>query len=294
MNFKAGFISVVGRPNVGKSTLVNELIGRKLSITSHRVQTTRHRINAIVTTDNYQMVFTDTPGIHIGNKNAINSYMNKVASTSIKEVDIILWLIEVNKFNKEDMRVMEHISQTKVPVILGINKIDKLKTMTSLLTFLVKIKKKYNFNEIFPLSAFNKKDVKKLRLQILKYLPVQSFIFDKQCITDRSEKFIVTEFIREKLIRHLSAELPYGVTVDIEKYKLEKKIQHISACIYVNKLSHKNIVIGRNGIMLKNIGTEARLSIESFLYKKVFLQLWVKLANNWVNNKNKLASLGYD
>jgi GTP-binding protein Era len=294
MSFQSGFIAVIGRPNVGKSTLINELIGQKLSITSHRPQTTRHRIHAIDTRDNYQMVFVDTPGIHMGNKKAINSYMNRAASSSIKDVDMILWLVETGKWTKEDARVLEHVSQVDIPVILCVNKIDKLKTAQEVLPFLEKIGQKYQPTDMFPLSAFKKNDTKALRELILKHLPEQEMIFDPDFITDRSEKFIVAEFIREKLMRHLEDELPYDLTVEIEQYELDGKMQRISARILVEKASQKNIVIGNKGEMLKIIGTEARQSIEGFLDRKVFLKLWVKVSTGWSDDKRALASLGYD
>ncbi|CAB9540541.1 GTP-binding protein Era [Bathymodiolus brooksi thiotrophic gill symbiont] len=294
MNHKAGFIAVVGRPNVGKSTLTNELIGQKLSITSHRPQTTRHRIHAIDTSDNYQMVFVDTPGMHIGNAKAINAYMNRTASASINDVDIILWLIEVDKWTKEDARVLEHVSRAEVPVILCVNKIDKLRSKQAVLPFLEKIGKKYQPNDFFPLSAFKKPDTQALRTLILKYLPEQDNIFDPDYVTDRSEKFIVAEFIREKLMRHLEDELPYDLTVEIEHYELDGTMQRISARILVEKASQKYIVIGNKGDMLKLIGTEARKSIEGFLERKVFLKLWVKVSTGWSDDKRALASLGYD
>ncbi len=294
MNFQSGFIAVIGRPNVGKSTLVNELIGQKLSITSHRPQTTRHRIHAIDTRDNYQMVFVDTPGIHMGNKKAINSYMNRAASSSIKDVDMILWLVESGKWTKEDARVLEHVSQVDVPVILCVNKIDKLKIAQDVLPFLEKLGQKYQPTDLFPLSAFKKRDIEALRKLILKHLPEQEMIFDPDFITDRSEKFIVAEFIREKLMRHLEDELPYDLTVEIEQYELDGNMQRISARILVDKASQKNIVIGSKGEMLKLIGTEARKSIEGFLDRKVFLKLWVKVSTGWSDDKRALISLGYD
>jgi GTP-binding protein Era len=294
MGFQAGFIAVVGRPNVGKSTLVNELIGQKLSITSHRPQTTRHRIHAIDTTDDYQMVFVDTPGVHIGNKKAINAYMNRAASSSIKDVDMILWLVEVGKWTKEDARVLEHVSQVDVPVIMCINKIDKLPSPQAALPFLEKIGQIYQPTDMFPLSAFQKKDTTALRELVLKHLPEQDMIFDADFITDRSEKFVVAEFIREKLMRHLEEELPYELTVEIEQYELDGNMQRIAARIFVEKESQKNIVIGSKGEMLKIIGTEARQSIEGFLERKVFLKLWVKVSTGWSDSKRSLASLGYD
>ena len=294
MDFKSGFVAVIGRPNVGKSTIVNEFMGQKLTITSPKPQTTRHRIHAIDTTKDHQIVFVDTPGIHISRKKAINSYMNRAASSSLKDVDVILWLVEAGLWTKEDDRVLEHVSSLDCPVILVINKIDKLKHPDMLLPYLQDMSVKYNADEVYPLSAFKKNDVSKLKSMILKYLPVQSMIFDPDFITDRSEKFIVAEFIREKLMRHLSDELPYDLTVEIEKYELDGELQRVSAKIFVDKTSQKNIVIGKNGEMLKRIGTEARKSIEGFLEKKVFLQLWVKVSAGWSDDKKSLSSLGYD
>ena len=294
MDFKSGFVAVIGRPNVGKSTIINEFMGQKLTITSPKPQTTRHRIHAIDTTKDYQIVFVDTPGIHISRKKAINSYMNRAASSSLKDVDVILWLVEAGLWTKEDDRVLEHVSNLDCPVIMVINKIDKLKHPDMLLPYLQDMSVKYNADEVYPLSAFKKNDVSKLKSMILKYLPVQSMIFDPDFITDRSEKFIVAEFIREKLMRHLSDELPYDLTVEIEKYELDRELQRISAKIFVDKNSQKNIVIGKNGEMLKRIGTEARKSIEGFLEKKVFLQLWVKVSAGWSDDKKSLSSLGYD
>jgi len=294
MSFQSGFVAVVGRPNVGKSTLINELVGQKISITSHRPQTTRHRINAIDTQHKYQMVFVDTPGIHVGDKKAINSYMNRTASSSFSEVDIILWLVEVGKWTKEDKRVLEHVNKTDIPVIICVNKIDKLNSNNLVLPYLEKIKEKVKVNEVFPLSAFKLSDTKALKKLILKYLPEQNALYEKDYITDRSERFIVAEFIREKLMRNLSSEIPYELTVEIEKFDLDGKMYRIAARIFVDKTSQKSIVIGRNGQMLKKIGEESRLSIEGFLERKVFLELWVKVKQGWSDDKRALASLGYD
>jgi GTP-binding protein Era len=294
MSFQAGFIAVVGRPNVGKSTLTNELIGQKLSITSHRPQTTRHRIHAIDTTDNYQMVFVDTPGIHIGSKKAINAYMNRAASLTFNDVDMILWLVEAGKWTKEDERVLEHIGKVDVPVVLCVNKIDKFEKNDQVLPFLQKLSEKYDAAEVFPLSAFKKAHSSALRSLILKYLPQREAIFDADYITDRTEKFVVAEFIREKLMRNLSNELPYDLTVEIEKFELDGRMYRIAARIFVDKASQKSIVIGHKGAVLKKIGEESRISIEGFLEKKVFLELWVKVRQGWSDDKRALASLGYD
>jgi len=294
MSFQSGFVAVIGRPNVGKSTLINELIGQKLSITSHRPQTTRHRIHAIENQTNYQMIFVDTPGFHIDNKKAINSYMNKTASASLLEVDMILWLVEVLKWTKEDQRVMEHLLKTNVPIILCVNKIDNLNTKDEALPYLENLGEKFQANEIFPLSAFNKNHTNDLRKLILKYLPKQKALFDSVYVTDRSQRFVVAEFIREKLMRNLSNELPYDLTVEIEKFDLDGKMYRIAARIFVEKSSQKSIVIGDKGKMLKQIGEESRISIEGFLEKKVFLELWVKVRQGWSDDKRALASLGYD
>ena len=294
MNFQSGFIAVVGRPNVGKSTLINELIGQKLSITSHKPQTTRHRIHAIDTQTNYQMIFVDTPGIHIGNKKAINSYMNKTASSSLSEADMILWLVEALKWTKEDERVMEHLTKIKVPIILCVNKIDNLNTKDEILPYLENLGEKFQANEVFPLSAFKKNHTNGLRKLILKHLPQQEALFESDYVTDRSQRFVVAEFIREKLMRNLSNELPYDLTVEIEKFDLDGQMYRIAARIFVEKSSQKSIVIGDKGKMLKQIGEESRVSIEGFLERKVFLELWVKVRQGWSNDKRALASLGYD
>ncbi len=294
MSFQSGFIAVVGRPNVGKSTLINELIGQKLSITSHKPQTTRHRIHAIDTQTNYQMIFVDTPGIHIGNKKAINSYMNKTASSSFSEVDIILWLVEALKWTKEDERVMEHLTKIEVPIILCVNKIDNLNTKDEILPYLENLGEKFQANEVFPLSAFKKNHTNGLRKLILKHLPQQEALFESDYVTDRSQRFVVAEFIREKLMRNLSNELPYDLTVEIEKFDLDGQMYRIAARIFVEKPSQKGIVIGDKGKMLKQIGEESRVSIEGFLERKVFLELWVKVRQGWSNDKRALASLGYD
>ena len=294
MNFQSGFIAVVGRPNVGKSTLINELIGQKLSITSHKPQTTRHRIHAIDTQTNYQMIFVDTPGIHIGNKKAINSYMNKTASSSLSDVDMILWLVEALKWTKEDQRVMEHLTKIKVPIILCVNKIDNLSTKDEILPYLENLGEKFQANEVFPLSAFKKNHTNGLRKLILKHLPQQEALFESDYVTDRSQRFVIAEFIREKLMRNLSNELPYDLTVEIEKFDLDGQMYRIAARIFVEKPSQKSIVIGDKGKMLKQIGEESRISIEGYLESKVFLELWVKVRQGWSNNKRALASLGYD
>jgi GTP-binding protein Era len=240
------------------------------------------------------MVFVDTPGIHIGSKKAINAYMNRAASSTFNDVDMILWLVEAGKWTKEDERVLEHIGRVDVPVVLCVNKIDKLTKNDQVLPYLQKLSEKYQAAEVFPLSAFKKAHSSALRTLILKYLPQREAIFDADFITDRSQKFVVAEFIREKLMRNLSNELPYDLTVEIEKFELDGRMYRIAARIFVDKTSQKSIVIGKKGEVLKKIGEESRHSIEGFLGKKVFLELWVKVRQGWSDDKRALASLGYD
>ena len=220
--------------------------------------------------------------------------MNKTASSSFSEVDMILWLVEALKWTKEDQRVMEHLIKIEVPIILCVNKIDNLNTKDKILPYLEKLGEKFKANEVFPLSAFKKNHTNDLRKLILKLLPQQEALFESDYVTDRSQRFVVAEFIREKLMRNLSNELPYDLTVEIEKFDLDGQMYRISARIFVEKASQKSIVIGSKGKMLKQIGEESRVSIEGFLEKKVFLELWVKVRQGWSNDKRALASLGYD
>ena len=293
-NFKAGFVAIIGRPNVGKSTLTNELLGQKIVITSHKAQTTRHQIQVVDSTKDYQMVLLDTPGMHMGNKGALNSYMNKVASNSLADADVVLWLIEAGIWKKEDNRVLEHLQNIEVPVIICINKVDKIQDKEKLLKFLPLIAEKYNASDIFPMSSFDHKDIEKLRNLIIKKLPKNEVIFDPEYITTRNDRFIVAEFIREKLMRNLNDELPYDLTVQINKWEIINNVTHIYATILVDKKSQKTIVIGSKGSMLKKISTESRKSIEGFLQTKVFLKTWVKVASGWSSDKSSLKDLGYD
>jgi GTP-binding protein Era len=292
--FKSGFVAIIGRPNVGKSTLTNELLGQKVVITSHKAQTTRHQIQVIDSTDEYQMVLLDTPGMHIGNASPLNSYMNKSASSSLADADVVLWLLEAGIWTKEDTRVLEHLQNISVPVIICINKVDKITDKEKLLHYLTDVSKKYPADELFPMSSFDNKDIKKLRTLVVQKLPQGEYIFDPEYITTRNDKFIVSEFIREKLMRNLGDELPYDLTVVIDKFEKVGKTIHIYATILVDKKSHKTIIIGNNGAMIKKISTESRKSIEGFLLEKVFLKTWVKVAGGWASDKNSLKSLGYD
>lgn len=291
--FRAGFVAVIGKPNVGKSTLINELIGQKLTITSPKPQTTRHRISTIISDNDYQLVLVDTPGIHINNKNALNRYMNRAASGGIKEVDVILYLLDLRHFSSEDKRILTYIKQEQTPVICAVNKIDKLKDKKQLLTRLTNISKYYDFNELVPISAFNPKDVAYIKKQIINYLPIQNAIFNSDYLTDKSDEFIISEFIREQLMRLLSNEVPYAATVKIEHFQRLNKLYRIAAKIVLDKPSQKTIIIGKNARMLKKIGIGARKNIENFLMSKIYLKLHVSVVNNWSNDNNRLASFGY-
>ena len=294
-NTYSGFIALVGRPNVGKSTLLNKLIGQKLSITSKKPQTTRHRILGIDTCENYQLVYLDSPGIHLSQKKAINQYMNQAVFSVIYDADVVVLIIEALKWTDLEDNIINKFSEVKVPVILCVNKVDKVKEKESLLPFIDKVKEKYAFREILLISAKHGQAVDALKTQLKHYLPAGPFYYQEDAVTDRPMRFIVSEMVREKVFRLCGQELPYGVTVDIEQFKVESpKLTRISALIYVDKESHKRMIIGHKGEKLKQIGQAARQEIETLLETKVFLQLWCKVKSGWADNEKALSSLGYD
>ncbi len=294
-NYKSGFISIVGRTNVGKSTLLNTLIGQKISIISNRPQTTRNNIRCIRTTDTSQMVFIDTPGFHKP-KSKLSDYMVEVAGESFKEVDLILFLVEEDlKIGKGDEFLLEKLKNEKIPVILVINKIDKIKKEDILVK--IKLYEKYDFiKDIVPISAFKGENIDTLVEIIEKYLPYGPMYFPEDMVTDRSERFVVSELIREKLLRSLKEEIPHGTAVEVMKMKKreDKEIYDIEANIYTERENHKRIIIGKGGNMLKKIGTESRKEIEHMLDCKVNLKLWVKVKDEWRDKPNILNSLGYN
>jgi len=293
-NFKCGYIAIIGRPNMGKSTLLNHMLGLKLSITSRKPQTTRHQILGVKTVDNGQFIFVDTPGIHSGGNRAINRYMNRAASSVIHDVDVILFLVQALKWTDEDQLVLKKLEQVDVPVVLLVNKVDKISDKDQLLPFISDVSEKYNFANVIPISATQGDNVQQLEDYLLTQLPEAPPFFQDDEFTDRSSRFLAAEIIREKLVRELGNELPYQTTVEIERYKDEEKITRIHALILVETKGQKIIVIGDKGARLKSIGTKARKDIEALIDRKVFLQLWVKVKSGWSDSEVSLRSLGYD
>ena len=293
-NFKCGYIAIIGRPNMGKSTLLNHLLGLKLSITSRKPQTTRHQIMGVKTVDNGQFIFVDTPGIHSGGNRAINRYMNRAASSVIHDVDVVLFLVQAMKWTDEDELVLKKLEQVDMPVVLLVNKVDKIADKDQLLPFISDISSKYDFANVIPISATQGDNVQQLEDYVLSQLPEGPPVFQADEFTDRSTRFLVAEIIREKLVRELGNELPYQTTVEIEQYKDEENITRIHALILVETKGQKVIVIGDKGARLKSIGTKARKDIEKLIDRKVFLQLWVKVKSGWSDSEASLRSLGYD
>ncbi len=291
--FRCGLIAIVGRPNVGKSTLMNYLLGQKISITSRKPQTTRHRILGIKTTEQAQTIYVDTPGIHLDAKKAMNKYMNRAATTSLADVDLILFVVEAREWNDEDEYVVNRLKNEKAPVLLVINKIDTLRSREDLLPLMQKLSQKMNFKEVLPVSAIKGDSVAQLEQTLIGYLPEQAMIFPEDYITDRSERFLAAEMVREKLMRSMGKELPYAVTVEIEQFKNDNGMLHINALIWVERQSQKKIVIGKGGSKLKEIGKQSRLDMERLFGQKVFLELWVKVKEGWSDNERILSSLGY-
>ncbi len=291
--FKSGYVAIVGRPNVGKSTLLNYIVGQKLSITADKPQTTRHQILGVKSTDTTQVVYVDTPGIHTGGKKAINRYMNKAATSITEDVDVIVFIVQALKWTDEDQSVLNKLKQTKLPLILAVNKIDWITDKARLLPYLQQLQEKHNFTDIIPISAQKGTHVQELEELIEKYLPEGMPFFPDDQLTDRSVRFLSAEIIREKLVRELGEELPYQTTVEIESFKEEENVVRIHATVLVETKGQKTIVIGKKGERLKSISTSARLDIEKLLDEKVFLRIWVKVRKGWSDDEQALLSLGY-
>ena len=291
--YKSGFATLIGRPNVGKSTLMNRLIGQKIAITSNRPQTTRNRIQTVLTTEEGQIVFLDTPGIHKA-KNKLGEYMVNVAERTMEDVDVILWLVEPTDFiGAGERHIIEQLKKTKTPVILVINKIDTVKK-DALFAFIDTYRKELDFQEIVPVSALKGNNTDELVKCIFKYLPYGPAFYDEDTITDQPMRQIVAELIREKALRLLEDEIPHGIAVSIESMKEKGKICHIEATIVCERESHKGIIIGKGGAMLKKIGSTARPEIEDLLEMQVNLQLWVKVKKDWRDSDFLLKNFGYD
>jgi GTP-binding protein Era len=293
-NKRCGLIAIVGRPNVGKSTLLNSLLGQKVSITSRKPQTTRHRILGILTEENNQAVLVDTPGLHSEEKRAINRLMNRAASSSIAEVELVVFLVEGTRWTPDDELVLTKIKRSDARCILVVNKIDNIQDKDELLPHLQVLGEKHDFSDIVPISAVKGHNVDTIRKLCIDSLPEGDFWFPEDYVTDRSGRFMASEIVREKLIRFTGDELPYSTTVEIEQFKVDDKgIIHINALILVERTSQKRMVIGNKGERLKTIGQEARRDMEALFEQKVFLETWVKVKSGWADDERALRSLGY-
>jgi len=289
-----GYVSIIGRPNVGKSTLLNNLIGQKISITSRKPQTTRWHIIGVNTDDSYQIIYIDTPGMQDSPANAINRYMNKEASNAIAGIDLLIYMVEALKWTTLDEHVLKLIKNQTVPIILVVNKIDKIKDKEPILPYLKELSEKMNFKEIIPLSALSRNSLRPLEQCIKDLLPEGTFQYPDDQVTDKTQRFFAAEFIREKLIKRLGDELPYNLTVTIDSFIEKEKIIHIDAIIWVATRGQKAIVIGQQGEGLKAAGSQARRDMERMFDCKVFLRTWVKVKDNWMDNELAIKQLGFD
>ena len=292
-DFRCGYIAIVGRPNVGKSTLMNKLIGAKISITSRKAQTTRHRITGIQTRDNAQFIYIDTPGFQTRHNNALNKTLNRTLSNTLVSCDVGLFEVEAGSFDTADQQVLEQIPKG-VPVILVINKADKIKDKALLMPFAQKVAAERDFAAIVPVSARQGFQLDQLEAEIRTYLPNNAPIFSEDDITDRSEKFLATEIVREKVFRYVGDELPYTSTVVLEKFEQEGQLRRIFAAILVERDMHKAMVIGNKGARLKEISTTARLDMEKLFGGSVYLEIWVKVKSGWADNEAGLRAYGYE
>lgn len=292
--YKSGFVAIVGRPNVGKSTFLNAIIGEKLSITSPKPQTTRWQILGIKTTPASQIVYIDTPGLHREEKRAMNRYMNRIAASVMPEADVIVFMIDATVWRHEDELVLQRLQTLDKPVILVINKIDLLADKAELLPLIDKFKEKYQFTHIVPISAMTSENTQHLEEVIATLLPEGPALYPEEQVTDKPIRFQIAEIIREKLIRATEEELPYATTVEIEQFQPGEKLTEISAVIWVERQGQKVIIIGKKGARLKKIGMQARREIEKLVGQKVFLRLWIKVKENWTDDDKALRNLGYE
>ncbi len=291
-SYRCGYAAIVGRPNVGKSTLLNYILGQKISITSRRPQTTRHRILGIKTTDEYQAVYLDTPGLHLGAKKAMNRYLNRAVGDALNDVDIVVFVVDGLKWTEEDQAVLKRLESINAPVLLAINKIDKI-DKEALLAHIATLAGMADFRAVIPLSARQGENVASLEREVAALLPVNAPFFPEDQVTDRSMRFMAAEIVREKLMRRLGQELPYAMTVEIESFEEKGGVAHIGAVIWVERQGQKAIVIGKGGENLKEVGKQARLDLQSVMDQKVFLRLWVKVKEGWSADERALRSLGY-
>ena len=290
---RCGYVAIVGRPNVGKSTLLNHLLGQKISITSRKPQTTRHQVLGIKSEGNHQIIYVDTPGLHRGGGKAINRYMNRAASAAIRDVDLVVFVVDRTAWTEEDDIVLQQVRESGLPVLLAVNKVDLLADKTGLLPHLEALASRAEFVAILPVSALREHNVDALEAEILKHLPESEFYFPEDQLTDRSQRFLAAEIVREKIMRQLGDELPYANTVEIEEFSQEGDVLHISAVIFVERRGQKKILIGDGGARLRSIGSDARRSMEKLFASKVMLRLWVKIKSGWSDDERALRSLGY-
>lgn len=289
-----GFVAIIGRPNVGKSTLMNHLIGQKISITSRKPQTTRNRVMGIDTDGDYQVVYVDTPGLHREEKRAINHLMNRAAESALGDVELVLMVIDPNRWTDDDEMAFHRVKQSGAPVVLVINKVDTIADKETLLPLIDRLSKSITFKDIVPVSALRGTNLHILKQLIHDALPEGDHMFPDDSITDRSSRFLAAEIVREKLMRQMGDELPYESTVEIEEFKEEEKLLRISAAILVERDGQKKMVVGAGGSRIKMIGTEARKDMEKLFDNKVFLRLFVKVKAGWSDDARALKSLGYD
>jgi GTP-binding protein Era len=291
---KSGYAALIGRPNVGKSTLLNALLGEKLSITSPKPQTTRWQVLGIKIVDDAQIIFVDTPGINREEKRAMNRHLNRIAGSVLHDADVIIFMVDAATWRTEDEMVLQRLQHAEQPVILAINKVDLLKDKAELLPLILRLQEKYPFKHIVPISALDKDNLDALQHEIIELLPAGPLLFPEDQITDKSMRFQASEIIREKLIQQNDEELPYAITVEIEEFKQEGELTTINAIIWVERQGQKIIVIGKKGERLKKVGISARREIEKMVETKVMLRLWVKIKENWTDDDRALRSLGYE
>lgn len=293
-DYRCGYVALVGRPNVGKSTLMNRILGQKLSIVTAKPQTTRQQIAGIKTTEQGQVIYIDTPGIHLAAKRALNRYMNRIARASFHDVDLILFLVEAGRWTKQDEHVARSLESVDVPVILVVNKIDLLPDKSELFGFLEKEVQSERFAEVFLVAARSGDGVDDLESRVLEALPFSRPFYDEDQFTNRSERFLAGELVREQLMMRLHQELPYALTVEIEEFKRVGGLLRIGAIVWVERDTQKQIVIGKGGNVLKQVGTRARHALQELFEEKIFLRLWVKVSRDWSDNERALKQFGYD
>lgn len=290
---RCGYVAIVGRPNVGKSTLLNHILGQKLAITSRKPQTTRHAMLGIKTEGNIQAIYVDTPGLHKDSEKALNRYMNKAASNALRDVDVVVFVVDRNRWTDEDQLVLDKVKYLKVPVIVAVNKIDRLEDKKELLPHLEWLSEQLPDAQIVPVSSLYAQNLEPLERLIGDYLPENEHFYPEDQITDKSSRFLAAEIVREKITRQLGAELPYQVNVEVEQFKQEGAILHIHALILVEREGQKKILIGDKGERIKRIGQEARIDMELLFGSKVMLNLWVKVKRGWSDDERAMRSLGY-